>query len=87
MQPSTSIPMPRKSCGVRKSHATGGSWYWFASRQHLAKCLRKDQELHLIARPGFGIASRWLFWRKHNAQQKAVIEGAFGPMGQDTPAK
>jgi len=63
-----------------------GSWYWFASRQHLAKCLREDQELYLIARPA-SAALAVGYSAKHKAQQKAVIEGAFGPLGQDTPAK
>ncbi|MDB5800361.1 MAG: sucA [Rhodocyclales bacterium] len=63
-----------------------GSWYWFASRQHLAKCLREDQELYLIARPASASPAVG-YSAKHNAQQKAVIEGAFGPLGQDTPVK
>ncbi|MEC5388169.1 2-oxoglutarate dehydrogenase E1 component [Uliginosibacterium sp. H3] len=63
-----------------------GSWYWFASRQHLAKCLRKDQELFLIARPASASPAVG-YSAKHNVQQKAVIEGAFGPLDQGVPAK
>ncbi len=63
-----------------------GSWYWFVSRQHLAKCLRADQELYLIARPASASPAVG-YSAKHNAQQKAVIEGAFAPMGQDMPVK
>ncbi|HSD39742.1 MAG TPA: 2-oxoglutarate dehydrogenase E1 component [Rhodocyclaceae bacterium] len=63
-----------------------GSWYWFASRQHLAKCLRKDQELHLIARPASASPAVG-YSAKHNIQQKAVIDGALGPLGQDLEPK
>jgi 2-oxoglutarate dehydrogenase E1 component len=62
-----------------------GSWYWFASREHLAKSLRKDQELHLVARPASASPAVG-YSAKHNAQQKAVIEGAFAPLGQSVAA-
>ncbi|MEC5397104.1 2-oxoglutarate dehydrogenase E1 component [Uliginosibacterium sp. H1] len=64
-----------------------GSWYWFVSRQHLAKCLRKDQTLHLICRPASASPAVG-YYAKHNVQQKAVIEGALGALNQDSaPAK
>ncbi|MBL8394420.1 MAG: 2-oxoglutarate dehydrogenase E1 component [Candidatus Accumulibacter sp.] len=54
-----------------------GAWYWIASRQHLSRSLSDKQHLLLVSRPAsaspaVGYAS------KHNAQQKALIDSAFG---------
>jgi len=54
-----------------------GCWYWLASRQHLKSTV--DAELFLISRPASASPAVG-YYAKHNAQQKAVIEGAFGPM-------
>jgi 2-oxoglutarate dehydrogenase E1 component len=54
-----------------------GSWYWLASRHHLKTAV--DVDLFLISRPA-SAAPAVGYYAKHNAQQKAVIEGAFGPL-------
>jgi 2-oxoglutarate dehydrogenase E1 component len=57
-----------------------GMWYWFVSRQHLAKAIdaiESTQELFLVSRPASASPAVG-YYTKHNAQQKAVIEGAFG---------
>ncbi|HEX5127631.1 MAG TPA: 2-oxoglutarate dehydrogenase E1 component [Rhodocyclaceae bacterium] len=59
-----------------------GSWYWFASRNHLARSLGKHHVLHLISRPASASPAVG-YYAKHNAQQKAVVEGAFGPLNQE----
>ncbi|MFY9327704.1 MAG: 2-oxoglutarate dehydrogenase E1 component [Georgfuchsia sp.] len=56
-----------------------GMWYWLVSRQHLVKAFASNQTLLLVSRsaaasPAVG------YYAKHNAQQKAVIEGAFGKL-------
>ncbi len=53
-----------------------GCWYWLASRQHLVNAI--DQAaLFLVSRPASASPAAG-YYSKHNAQQKAVIEGAFG---------
>lgn len=53
-----------------------GCWYWLASRQHLVNAI--DQAaLFLVSRPASASPAVG-YYTKHNAQQKAVIEGAFG---------
>ncbi len=59
-----------------------GNWYWFVSRQHLQRSLRKDHRLYLVSRaasasPAVG------YYAKHQAQQKAIIEGVFGVLDQE----
>ncbi|MFT4174167.1 MAG: 2-oxoglutarate dehydrogenase E1 component [Rhodocyclaceae bacterium] len=56
-----------------------GSWYWFLSRQHLARSVHADQEIHLVSRPASASPAVG-YAAKHNAQQKAVVEGAFGKL-------
>jgi 2-oxoglutarate dehydrogenase E1 component len=56
-----------------------GMWYWFASRQHLVRAVDSSQELFLVSRPASASPAVG-YYTKHNAQQKAVIEGAFGPL-------
>ncbi|NMG44011.1 2-oxoglutarate dehydrogenase E1 component [Aromatoleum toluvorans] len=58
-----------------------GAWYWLASRQHLVNVLGK-RRLLLVSRPASASPAVG-YYAKHNAQQKAVIENAFGPI-QDT---
>ena len=57
--------------------AEEGSWYWLASRQHLKTAV--DADLFLISRPASASPAVG-YYAKHNAQQKAVIEGAFGAL-------
>ena len=56
-----------------------GMWYWFVSRQHLLHAVDSSQELLLVSRPASASPAVG-YYTKHNAQQKAVIEGAFGPL-------
>ncbi len=55
-----------------------GAWYWLASRQHLVK-LGPKHKLLLVSRPAAASPAVG-YYAKHNAQQKAVIENAFGPI-------
>jgi 2-oxoglutarate dehydrogenase E1 component len=54
-----------------------GAWYWIASRQHLVAQLGSKQNLLLVSRPA-SRRRRSATWRKHNEQQKALIESALG---------
>ena len=54
-----------------------GMWYYFVSRQFLVNAVGSEQELFLVARPASASPAVG-YYTKHNAQQKAVIEGAFG---------
>ncbi len=56
-----------------------GAWYWFASRQHLINVLGPKQKLLLVSRPASASPAVG-YYAKHNAQQKAVLENAFGPI-------
>ncbi|MFT3736908.1 MAG: 2-oxoglutarate dehydrogenase E1 component [Rhodocyclaceae bacterium] len=58
-----------------------GSWYFFVSRQHLSRSLPKGVSLHLVSRPAAASPAVG-YYAKHNAQQKDVVEGAFGPLDQ-----
>jgi 2-oxoglutarate dehydrogenase E1 component len=57
-----------------------GCWYWLASRQHLVSVI--DQAaLFLVSRPASASPAAG-YYAKHNEQQKAVVEGAFGPLSK-----
>ena len=56
-----------------------GAWYWLASRQHLVNVLGSKRKLLLVARPAAASPAVG-YYAKHNAQQKTVIENAFGPL-------
>jgi 2-oxoglutarate dehydrogenase E1 component len=56
-----------------------GAWYWLASRHHLVRATGSGQELLLVSRPASASPAVG-YYAKHNAQQKAVIEGAFGAL-------
>ena len=60
-----------------------GAWYWLVSRQHLVNVLGK-RKLLLVSRPA-AAAPAVGYYAKHNAQQKAVMENAFGPIQDATP--
>ncbi|GAA5183245.1 2-oxoglutarate dehydrogenase E1 component [Niveibacterium umoris] len=59
-----------------------GAWYWIVSRQHLARSLGKNHHLYLVSRPASASPAVG-YYAKHQIQQKAVIEGAFGELNQD----
>lgn len=59
-----------------------GAWYWVVSRQHLARSLGKNHHLHLVSRPASASPAVG-YYAKHQVQQKAVVEGAFGELNQD----
>ena len=54
-----------------------GAWYWFSSRQHLARSVGAKQELLLVSRPAAASPAVG-YLAKHNAQLKALIESALG---------
>ena len=56
-----------------------GAWYWFASRQHLVKAVGSKQQLLLVSRPAAASPAVG-YYAKHNAQQKTIIESAFGKL-------
>ena len=59
-----------------------GAWYWIASRQHFVRSMSDKHELHLVSRPASASPAVG-YYAVHNAQQREVVEGAFGPLGQD----
>ena len=54
-----------------------GAWYWIASRQHLSRSLSEKQHLLLVSRPASASPAVG-YQSKHIAQQKALIDSAFG---------
>ena len=56
-----------------------GAWYWLASRQHLVNVLGPKRKLLLVSRPAAASPAVG-YYAKHNAQQKAILENAFGPI-------
>ena len=54
-----------------------GVWYWLASRHHLDSAIGDKRKFLLVARPAAASPAVG-YYAKHNAQQKAVIENAFG---------
>jgi len=64
-----------------------GNWYWFVSRQHLQRSLRRDHHLYLVSRPASASPAVG-YYAKHQVQQRAVIEGVFGVLDQEVaPAR
>ncbi|MDO9600432.1 MAG: 2-oxoglutarate dehydrogenase E1 component [Azoarcus sp.] len=61
-----------------------GAWYWLASRQHLVNVLGTKRKLLLVSRPASASPAVG-YYAKHNAQQKSIIENAFGPIQDTTP--
>ncbi|CAB1369306.1 2-oxoglutarate decarboxylase, thiamin-requiring [Denitratisoma oestradiolicum] len=73
-------PKAKEVVWVQEEPRNQGMWYWFASRNHLVRHVeRPGQELFLVARPASASPAVG-YYAKHNAQQKAVIEGAFGAL-------
>ncbi|BBU68996.1 2-oxoglutarate dehydrogenase E1 component [Fluviibacter phosphoraccumulans] len=54
-----------------------GFWYWFASRQHLARSMGPKQHLLLVSRPAAASPAVG-YLAKHNEQHKTLIESALG---------
>ncbi|MCL2075316.1 MAG: 2-oxoglutarate dehydrogenase E1 component [Betaproteobacteria bacterium] len=54
-----------------------GAWYWFSSRQHLARFAGEKQKLLLVSRPAAASPAVG-YLAKHNAQLKDLIESALG---------
>ncbi|MDR1350625.1 MAG: 2-oxoglutarate dehydrogenase E1 component [Zoogloeaceae bacterium] len=54
-----------------------GAWYWFSSRQHLARSLGPKQDLLLVSRPAAASPAVG-YLAKHNEQFKTLIESALG---------
>ncbi len=52
---------------------------WYATRHHFSRGLRDAQKLHVVARPASASPAVG-YYAKHNAQQKAIIDGAFGKL-------
>lgn len=67
---------------VQEEPRNQGVWYWLLSRQHLKNELGRGRRLLLVARPASSSPAVG-YLAKHVAQQKAVIEGAFGPIEAD----
>lgn len=61
-----------------------GAWYWLASRQHLINVLGAKRRLLLVSRPAAASPAVG-YAAKHNQQQKAVVEHAFGPIKDTMP--
>ena len=55
-----------------------GVWYWLISRHHLDNVLGK-RKLLLVSRPAAASPAVG-YYAKHNMQQKAVVENAFGDL-------
>ena len=56
-----------------------GAWYWFVSRQHLVRAVGAKQQLLLVSRPASASPAVG-YYAKHNAQQKTIIDAAFGKL-------
>ena len=73
------FPNAREIVWTQEEPRNQGAWYWLASRQHLVNVLGPKRTLLLVSRPA-AAAPAVGYYAKHNAQQKAVIENAFGPL-------
>ncbi|HMY50967.1 MAG TPA: 2-oxoglutarate dehydrogenase E1 component, partial [Rhodocyclaceae bacterium] len=70
-------PNAKEVVWVQEEPRNQGVWYWLASRHHLDTNLSDDHKFLLVARPAAASPAVG-YYAKHNAQQKAVIENAFG---------
>lgn len=71
------FPKAKELVWCQEEPRNQGMWYYFVSRQFLVKEVGSGQELFLVARPASASPAVG-YYTKHNAQQKAVVEGAFG---------
>ena len=70
-------PKAREIVWCQEEPRNQGMWYWLVSRQHMSLAVARDQSLLLVSRPASASPAVG-YYTKHNAQQKAVIENAFG---------
>ncbi|AVR88409.1 2-oxoglutarate dehydrogenase E1 component [Thauera aromatica] len=78
------FPNAREIVWCQEEPRNQGAWYWLASRQHLVNVLGTKRRLLLVSRPAAASPAVG-YYAKHNQQQKAVIENAFGPIQDTTP--
>jgi 2-oxoglutarate dehydrogenase E1 component len=69
-------PKAKELVWVQEEPRNQGAWYWLASRHHIDHSVASGQALFLVSRPASASPAVG-YYAKHNAQQKAVIEGAF----------
>ena len=70
-------PKAREIVWCQEEPRNQGLWYWFVSREHLMKAVDGNQELLLVSRPASASPAVG-YYSMHNAQQKALLEDAFG---------
>lgn len=73
------FPNAKEVVWVQEEPRNQGAWYWLASRQHLVNVLGAKRKLLLVSRPAAASPAVG-YYAKHNAQQKEIIENAFGPI-------
>jgi 2-oxoglutarate dehydrogenase E1 component len=72
-------PKAKELVWVQEEPRNQGAWYWLASRHHIDRSVSSGQGLFLVSRPASASPAVG-YYAKHNEQQKAVIEGAFGKL-------
>ncbi|OIR02552.1 2-oxoglutarate dehydrogenase E1 component [mine drainage metagenome] len=72
-------PNAREVVWCQEEPRNQGAWYWFVSRQHLVRAVGAKQQLLLVSRPASASPAVG-YYAKHNAQQKAIIDAAFGKL-------
>ncbi len=73
------FPNAKEVVWAQEEPRNQGAWYWLASRQHLVNVLGPKRKLLLVSRPA-AAAPAVGYYAKHNAQQKAILENAFGSL-------
>ncbi|MCL2656966.1 MAG: 2-oxoglutarate dehydrogenase E1 component [Betaproteobacteria bacterium] len=75
-------PNAREVVWCQEEPRNQGNWYWFVSRQHLLRSLRKEHRLYLVSRPASASPAVG-YYAKHQVQQKTIIDGVFGVLDQE----
>ena len=75
-------PNAREIVWCQEEPRNQGNWYWFVSRQHLARSLSGEHRLYLVSRAACASPAAGYF-ALHQMQQKAIIDGVFGELNQD----
>ncbi|MDR0528038.1 MAG: 2-oxoglutarate dehydrogenase E1 component [Zoogloeaceae bacterium] len=70
-------PNAREIVWCQEEPRNQGAWYWFSSRQHLARSVGEHQRLLLVSRPASASPAAG-YLAKHNAQLKALTASALG---------
>ncbi|HRG72831.1 MAG TPA: 2-oxoglutarate dehydrogenase E1 component, partial [Thauera aminoaromatica] len=78
------FPNAKEIVWAQEEPRNQGAWYWLASRQHLVNVLGTKRRLLLVSRPAAASPAVG-YYAMHNAQQRAVLENAFGPIQDTTP--